>query len=97
MKEIGEAEGTRPGGGTPEHLARLGGAVGALLATPDGRYFLRWLILGTGVLRAVLPRDHAEAAFDAGQRGVGLSVLRLCVMRGAGDIINNADDEVNDD
>lgn len=60
------------------HYSRLQGAVETLGKTPDGVYFLRWLVHGTGVLQAPFPADHARAAFQAGQRGVGLSVLQLC-------------------
>lgn len=77
--------------------ARLEDAVRRLAESPDGRAFLRWLIHGTGVFRAVYPQSHAEAAFQEGRRTVGLSVLQLCVNVGAGDILLNTENgEVND-
>lgn len=60
------------------HYSRLQGAVEQLGKTADGIYFLRWLVHGTGVLQSPFPADYARAAFQAGQRGVGLSVLQLC-------------------
>ncbi len=77
--------------------ARLEDAVRGLVESPDGRTFLRWLIHGAGVFRAVYPQSHAEAAFQEGRRTVGLSVLQLCVNVGAGDkLLNNEmNDEVN--
>lgn len=77
--------------------ARLEDAVRRLAESRDGRTFLRWLIHGAGVFRAVYPQSHAEAAFQEGRRTVGLSVLQLCVNVGAGDILlNNENGEVND-
>lgn len=76
------------------HKARLEGVVRKLANTPDGQYFLRWLVQGTGVFRADYPADHVRAAFDAGQRAVGLSIVTLCAAVGAGNIIIN-NDEVN--
>ena len=69
------------------HRAKLEGVVRKLANTPDGQYFLRWLVRGTGVF-------HVRAAFDAGQRAVGLSIVTLCAAVGAGNIIIN-NDEVN--
>ena len=77
------------------HRAKLEGVVRKLANTPDGQYFLRWLVQGTGVFRADYPADHVRAAFDAGQRAVGLSIVTLCAAAGAGNIIIN-NDEVND-
>lgn len=84
-----------PGGETASlRQARLEDAVRALSASPDGRYFLRWLIHGSGLFRAAFPPGHAEAAFLEGRRSMGLSVLQLCVNVGADNgILNN---EVND-
>ncbi len=76
------------------HQARLKGVVRTLAKTPDGQYFLRWLVQGTGVFRADYPADHVRAAFDAGQRAVGLSIVTLCAAVGVGNIIIN-NDEVN--
>lgn len=76
------------------HRAKLEGVVRKLAKTPDGQYFLRWLVRGTGVFQANYPADHVRAAFDAGQRAVGLSIVTLCAAVGAGNIIIN-NDEVN--
>lgn len=66
--------------------ARMEEAVRQIAATPDGRYFLRRLVLETGVFSAGYPAGHAEAAFLEGKRIVGLTVLRYCAAVGAGDI-----------
>ncbi|MDE7371601.1 MAG: hypothetical protein K2N07_07665, partial [Desulfovibrio sp.] len=75
--------------------ARLEDAVRRLAESADGRFFLRWLIHGAGVFRAVYPQSHAEAAFQEGRRTVGLSVMQLCVNVGAGDIL--LDNEMNNE
>lgn len=91
----------RPAGKAPSedlelHCSRLQGAVEQLGKTPDGIYFLRWLVHGTGVLQAPFPADYARAAFQAGQRGVGLSVLQLCTaVNLAGEVLHEKEkDEV---
>ena len=66
-----------------------------LTRNPDGVYFLQWLVRGSGVFRATFPMTHAEAAFDAGQRRVGMTVMELCAAVGAGNILIN-NDEVNE-
>lgn len=68
------------------HRIKLENAVRKLAAEPDGQYFLRWLVQGTGVFISSFPKDHAHAAFSEGQRRVGLTVLQLCVAVGVGDI-----------
>lgn len=77
------------------HRARLEGVVRTLATTPDGQYFLRWLVRGTGVFRSDYPADHVRAAFDAGQRAVGLSIVTLCAAVGVGNIIINNDEVSN--
>lgn len=77
------------------HQAKLEGVVARLAREPDGQYFLRWLVQGSGVFRATFPWSHAEAAFEAGQRRVGMTVLELCAAVGAGNILIN-NDEVNE-
>ena len=76
------------------HQAKLEGVVARLAREPDGQYFLRWLVQGSGVFRANFPMTHAEAAFEAGQRRVGMTVLELCAAVGAGNILIN--NEVNE-
>ena len=77
------------------HQAKLEGVVARLAREPDGQYFLRWLVQGSGVFRATFPMTHAAAAFDAGQRKVGMAILELCAAVGAGNILIN-NDEVNE-
>ena len=69
------------------HYSKLRGVVEALGKTPDGLYFLRWLIHGTGTLKVGFPVDHARAAFTEGQRSVGLSILQLCTAVNLSDIV----------
>lgn len=69
------------------HAAKLRGAVDGLLKSPDGRYFLRWLVEMTGTLEAGFPLDHARAAFSEGQRAVGCAVFALVMERGGADKI----------
>lgn len=71
------------------HEERLRGVVRKLARDPDGQYFLRWLVRGTGVFEVRVPASLADASYDAGQRTVGLSVLTLCASVGAGDILVN--------
>ena len=61
------------------HESMLRGAVRELLKSPDGRYFLRWLVLGNRTLEAAYPADHATAAFREGARAVGCAVLALAI------------------
>lgn len=91
-------EGSAGDAGRALTQARLEDAVRSLAESRDGRTFLRWLIHGAGVFRAVYPQSHAEAAFQEGRRSVGLSVVQLCVNVGAGDILldNEINGEVND-
>lgn len=93
-----EDEGSPGDAGRALTQARLEDAVRRLAESRDGRTFLRWLIHGAGVFRAVYPQSHAEAAFQEGRRSVGLSVVQLCVNVGAGDILldNETNGEVND-
>lgn len=77
------------------HKAKLEAAVAELSRNSNGQYFLRWLVQGSGVFRAGFPMSHAEAAFDAGQRKVGMAILELCAAVGAGNILIN-NDEVNE-
>lgn len=69
------------------HAARLRGAVDDLLKSPDGRYFLRWIVEKTGTLQASYPEDHASAAYREGTRAVGCAVFALVVERGGADKI----------
>ena len=69
------------------HYSKLKGVVESLGKSPDGIYFLRWLIHGTGVLKAGFPADHARAAFTEGQRSVGLPVLQLCTAANLSDVV----------
>ena len=73
------------------HAARLSGAVDELLASADGRYFLRWLVEMTGTFEAAYPMDHGRAAFREGQRAVGCAIFALVVERGGGDKILQED------
>lgn len=75
--------------------ARLEEVVRGLAKSPDGREFLRFIVHGAGVFRAVYPPSHAEAAFLEGRRSVGLTVLQICVNVGAGDALLN-NNEVDD-
>lgn len=75
------------------HEERLRGVVRKLARDPDGQYFLRWLVRGTGVFDVHAPVSLADASYDAGQRTVGMAVLTLCAAVGAGDILVN-DEEV---
>lgn len=82
MLDDGTWDSTPPGDGPREkhrlHQARLTGVVRELAKSPDGQYFLRWLMGISGALQASFPPDHAQAAFGAGKRVIGLSVLSLC-------------------
>ena len=64
------------------HQARLQTAVDEMLKSPNGRYFLRWLIEMTGTFEAAYPPDHARAAFREGERAVGCAVFALVLERG---------------
>lgn len=79
------------------HLAKLRNAVRMIAKQPDGCYFLRWLVHGTGVFDSTgFPFGHAEAAFVEGKRAVGLSVLQLCAAVGVGAAILNDQEVTNE-
>ncbi|MGE9985381.1 hypothetical protein [Desulfovibrio sp. SGI.169] len=61
------------------HQARLTSVARELAKSPDGQYFLCWLMRISGAFQAKYPHDHAQAAFEEGKRVIGLSVLSLCV------------------
>lgn len=69
------------------HQTRLWTAVDEMLKSPNGRYFLRWLVEMTGTLEAAYPLDHARAAFREGERAVGCAVFALVLERGGADKI----------
>ncbi|MBD5646542.1 MAG: hypothetical protein HDQ89_02610 [Desulfovibrio sp.] len=76
-----EAEGgTRP---APDRLqARLAAAVNGLMAGPEGRAFLRWLLALCRCFEAEMPGANASPLaerliFAEGARQVGMRVLRL--------------------
>ena len=77
--ETGEA-GNRP---APEGLqARLAAAVDGLMAKPEGRAFLRWLLAACRCFEAQAPAPGAgplaeHLVFAEGARQVGMRVLRL--------------------
>lgn len=56
---------------------RLCNALAALAATPDGLAFLRWCIDMSGILKALYPGDHAQAAYHEGQRSMGAQLIAL--------------------
>lgn len=69
------------------HEARLESGMRQCAATDDGQYLLRWLVNQCGVFEAVYPQGHAEAAFRAGKRQIGLCLLDLLVRTGAQGIL----------
>lgn len=57
---------------------RLCGAVRKLADTSDGTEFLRWLVTLCGTFRAeTRPQDLATAAWNAGQRKLGVQIIAL--------------------
>ena len=65
----------RPSGKEPEE--RLKACAAELLKSPDGRFFLRWLVEASGSLRASYQDSHGQAAFQEGKRAVGCAVFAL--------------------
>lgn len=49
-------------------------AFSAVMATPDGRRYLWWLLERCGVFKSSFTGDHATF-FNEGQRNVGLAVM----------------------
>ena len=69
------------------HQARLESGMSHCAATPDGQYLLCWLVNQRGVFDAPYPQGHAEAAFLAGKRQIGLCLAELLARIGAQGIL----------
>ncbi len=69
------------------HEEKLLNGVKESLKSPDGRYFLRWLVDSSGLLSASYPQEHALAAYREVQRSVGAAVFALLVKAGATNIL----------
>ena len=57
-------------------------AFAALLATPEGLLFLRWLIDISGMLKSQYPGDHAQATYNEGKRSIGAKLLEMAAQAG---------------
>lgn len=77
---FGEERAPREGAAAQRQRARLADAVDGLMAVPEGRAFLRWLLAATRCFEAEVPGASPLAErliFAGGARQVGMQVLRL--------------------
>lgn len=57
---------------------KLAGAVSSLLASENGRFFLKYFVNFCGVADDIMLLDASVAAYRSGKRSVGLKLLDLC-------------------
>lgn len=57
-------------------------AFAALVATPEGLLFLRWLIDISGMLKSQYPSGYAHAAYNEGKRSIGATLLNMAAQAG---------------
>lgn len=57
-------------------------AFAALLATPEGLLFMRWLVDQSGILKSQYPGDHAQATYNEGKRFIGAKLLNMAAQAG---------------
>lgn len=57
---------------------KLVGAVSGLLASENGRFFLKYMVNFCGVADDIMLLDAGVAAYRSGKRSVGLKLLDLC-------------------
>lgn len=65
-----------------EEEKRLAAYVDLLLADPEGRHFLRWLVNESHYFQAGYPESHSQAAFTEGSRAVGQVLFSLILKSG---------------
>lgn len=56
---------------------RLCNIIVSIASTPDGLFFMRWLIGQSQILMAAYPADHAQAAYREGRRSTGAQLIAL--------------------
>ena len=61
---------------------QLRDAFAALLSTPEGLLFLRWLLDISGMLKSQYPGDHAQATYNEGKRCIGAKILNMAAQAG---------------
>lgn len=54
----------------------------AVISTPEGLLFLRWLIDLSGILKSAYPGDHAQATYIEGKRFIGAKLLNMATQAG---------------
>lgn len=59
-------------------MQKLTGAVSGLLATENGRFFLRWIVDHSGIVKDSIYLDAGTAAYASGRRSIGAKIIELC-------------------
>lgn len=57
-------------------------AFSAVITTPEGLLFARWLIDQSGMLKSQYPGDHAQATYNEGKRCIGAKILNMAAQAG---------------